>query len=371
MKKAFTLIELLVVIAIIAILAAMLMPALEEARVKARSATCKSNIHELGLALSMWRDDNNNSWTYGPCTFIDGSCYTMARIMVDGYLEDRDVLVCPNLDSPYPREPDMNWHAGNMRCGACDLGVWNCFKWVGPREISYFYDPDRIATGSPPTRVIAADGIEMATSFGVEPPNHYDGAHLLFVDNSVQWSRKKYADERWTKEEPGTDFGVGRNFMVWSGYSQSPWVRYGVIENPRMDEDGIDRRSNGIDTDSVYDVEGRHGDVQADGEGQSIAQGQATVTFYDYDPSSRCGVQADIGKVSTTDASVAGGSFEAGWADWGFDGAWRGCNAGGNYGCTDCDHMGDSFLYEYGGEGAGWGGWTWGVPEPWESEVYR
>ena len=64
MKKSFTLIELLVVIAIIAILAAMLLPALSAARERARSAHCISNLKQIGLALFMYSGSNDGNIPY-------------------------------------------------------------------------------------------------------------------------------------------------------------------------------------------------------------------------------------------------------------------------------------------------------------------
>src|ERR1041384_7659785 len=59
-KGAFTLIELLVVIAIIAILAALLLPALSKAKNQSLNAVCKNNMHQLALGILMYADENRD-----------------------------------------------------------------------------------------------------------------------------------------------------------------------------------------------------------------------------------------------------------------------------------------------------------------------
>jgi len=63
-RGGFTLVELLVVMAIICLMAAMLLPSLSRAKAKARTTGCLSNLHQIGLGLTMYLSDNNDRFPY-------------------------------------------------------------------------------------------------------------------------------------------------------------------------------------------------------------------------------------------------------------------------------------------------------------------
>jgi prepilin-type N-terminal cleavage/methylation domain-containing protein/prepilin-type processing-associated H-X9-DG protein len=177
-RGSFTLIELLVVIAIIAILAALLMPALSSAKDRANTVVCMNNLHQLHLALALYGHDRGyyplssdgagvSDWTYRIKPYLgirDGD-----TTFASGQASRSKSLQCPSRGVPIPATNIYNNYGVHIQV----FGQWNFTNQFCPRK--YPYDTSRAAE-----LFLIADSAQQGTGNAAASIHTYPECYLAY-----------------------------------------------------------------------------------------------------------------------------------------------------------------------------------------------
>ena len=147
-QKNFSLIELLVVIAIIAILASMLLPALNNAREVAKKSSCVNNLRQLSIAGYNYVNDYDEwffNW-YRTLSTIDYWSRTLSDLKYTPPYNQQGIFLCPGNLLRWNDAPNHAYHNNNYAFNG-NLGTWNDYGFKArlsqirrPSEIVFFAD---------------------------------------------------------------------------------------------------------------------------------------------------------------------------------------------------------------------------------------